>query len=231
MYQKIYFPFLLISLTLVTFSCQPEPEITTSGDIAAVPLTIKLLIENHTSSDKEVEFNKTALVFRVLGYTPDPLQWLIDEQVFEEESFPRNIVLSANDTTEITLKDGATLHPDLHWVLSFILKIDGKQYAGWSSEYERYSDMPSAENGLGYLVVKTSGEMLEPVKINGQYFSAGPKKVEISSLISNLTPMDIEEELSGLGVEATYRVMITDEGVTFVLEKLIQRVPIVAPIE
>jgi hypothetical protein len=231
MRQKICFSFFLIGLAAITFSCQPvpEPEFSTEPGGPIVVRT-RMLIENHASTDKEVEFNKTFLYFGVLGYiNPDP-QWQIDEQVFEDETYPHKIILSGNDSKEMTVKDVIELHPGLHMVSSFILKIDGENYAGWSPEYEQYSDMPSVENGLGYLVAKTD-EIIESViiHINGEeYLGMGPNS-RMPLYNSKLTPLDIEEE-EVWGIEGIYKVVISDEGVSFTLEKVKQGMPVIPPL-
>ncbi|MDR3123503.1 MAG: hypothetical protein LBU16_06965 [Treponema sp.] len=87
-------------------------------------------------------------------------------------------------------------------VLSFVLAIDDKQYAGWADSAGDGGLEGIVEYGLGYVNVI-------PGEIN-QYNT-------VAVLITTLTPKLVENRLDRGYVTALYKVKITDEGVDFAL--------------
>jgi hypothetical protein len=182
------------SFLLLFNACDPPPDIETEHpDIMFVP---NFIIQNKSLSAKSV-------VLKQAQINHEREVWNIYDSSVDYQPRPLSCTIAPGETEEMVIKAYRMEFPG---TLSFILNIDGRNFAGFTDEFpidtsEDISEFAEIdEYGLGYV-------LFNPKEIQGWFV-----------FISTLTPL--LEETGHSYSEAFYHVTITDDGVEFVLEKL-----------
>ena len=188
--KKICFA-LIACLSLALTAC---PLINISTGTPEFWVYYHFTVENKTSSDISVSLKGAYIPY----YLERPY-WIIDNLYLDEPIVHAEIKSKA--VSELNAWISAMAHFDMG--LSFILSIGDKNYAGYAEDMG-YSPIDIKEYELGYIFVKLD-------EIGGENGTG--------HFISKLTPV-IKEKINNSRTKAFYRVIITDEGVQFILEKL-----------
>jgi hypothetical protein len=158
-----------------------------------VNFRFQFIIENSAATAKTISLKIANKIDDYWDIRPEPR--------LEGEASPINMQPGESGAMEITNSSGDV---DLKNILSFVLTVDDKHYAGWAESAGNGGLEGIVEYGLGYMNVM-------PGEIN--------RYDPVAVLITTLTPKLAETRLYRAYVTALYGVKITDEGVGFVLYK------------
>jgi hypothetical protein len=176
--------------------CQ-SPEVVTEdfGNSLEVQVTVK----NNTSGTRYI-----ALLPALGKKENSSYRWATGTETNGTANAPVNLDAGAEQVLKAgigtTYSSGDT--PIGNAILSFLLKVDGKEYAGWDAKYGTSGTITA--QGYGYAVFATGGNNFEPA----WYSSVNPPQREKTKDDGNPGWLTVR-----------YTITITDDGVEFVLNE------------
>jgi hypothetical protein len=184
-----------------------------SGNVVSDPLGIgfypHVIIKNKSSRNQDITLKKA---YWWPDYPPTDEMYL-DFQTGEEDS-PVSCTLQAGAEATLQTWAHARLRVEFNIVLSFLLTINGKNYAGWPADIGTVN-FPVERFGLGYVDVNPD-DLKDLIKVLGTAIDYDKyKHPELSSVL----PAGSLEPTPPFAFNATYLVTITDNNVEIKLQK------------
>jgi hypothetical protein len=183
----------VLAFICICIGCEkPTEPVGLPANIDFIP---RFIIENNGPTTKSINLKK--------AYHYDG-GWHIGSEAGLEPDASVNVEVLPGKDGSLETWTFTRVDIDYATILSFVLTIDDKNYAGWAETTGAGGLEGIIEYGLGYVNV-----------IPGEIIPGNPE----AFLVSTLTPKLVENRLDRRVVTALYEVKITNEGVIFTLCK------------
>lgn len=214
MTMKHLYKVLFTALTLVTSAGCESPVEEGGKEPLSIWFAPHFVIKNESSREQVIELKK-AYCYPNFDMPSKEMYWGFQEG---EAGSPVSCTLKIGTEAALETWTGARIGIHFPAVLSFVLIIDDKRYAGWTADIG-IADISITDYGLGYVAVNP--EDLEELN---QAIATSEETIDLTKyrlpvLTSVLPAGSLEPTDNPLYIDATYIVTITDNTVEVVLKK------------
>lgn len=218
--MKQLYKLVCAALILAAFAGCETPAEKTVAEPLYISFAPHFVIKNESSRDQSVELKKA---YCSPVYNPasenltQEMYW--DFQEGEADS-PVSCTLAGG--TEAALETWTSARVDIEFpmVLSFMLTINGKRYAGWTAGIGNIG-IPIDRYGLGYVAANPSNlaKLNQAIAESTDDTIGDLRNYDLPGLTSVLPAKSSEVPKNPLYIDAVYTITITDGAVEITLEK------------